>query len=116
MYERIITLDEDIELVWRRRWSGVTVLYGALHLSVVALLMTTLAGYFVVSCAVSPPVQATPPVTHNHTEVSDGCYHIRPLTPSLQARLTRNSPSNLALYIALYTFDSVMLLSIGGKG
>ncbi|EPT06181.1 hypothetical protein FOMPIDRAFT_1044642 [Fomitopsis schrenkii] len=51
VYERIITLDEDIELVWRRRWSGVTVLYGALHLSVVALLMTTLAGYFVVSCA-----------------------------------------------------------------
>ncbi|KZT67750.1 hypothetical protein DAEQUDRAFT_728749 [Daedalea quercina L-15889] len=41
---------EDVELVWRRKWTGVTVLYSLLHVCIVAFLMVVLAGYFVVSC------------------------------------------------------------------
>ncbi|KAH9908234.1 uncharacterized protein B0H18DRAFT_1076014 [Fomitopsis serialis] len=50
MYDRVITFGDDVELVWRRKWTGVTALYGLLHACVVAFLMVVLAGYFVVSC------------------------------------------------------------------
>ena len=80
VYERIITLDEDITLVWLRRWTGVTVLYAILHVCVIAFLMATLAGYFVVSCTVSPCMLA-PSVTDRQTEVGIE-YHIHPLPSS----------------------------------
>ena len=76
MYERIITLDEDVELVWRRRWTGVTVLYAGLHVCVIAFLATALAGYFVVSCTVSGPFILVASVAYKQVEVSDECYPI----------------------------------------
>lgn len=82
VYERVITLDEDIELVWRRRWTGVTVLYAGLHVCVIAFLMAALAGYFVVSCTVSGTFILASPVIDKQTEVSNEYHCIRSLTSS----------------------------------